>query len=182
MRSRGAGGQVASTGGCDRRLVLTCFILARQQNRICRSPHPSTDGNNCLDARRTKSTSGGVLLLSCCHFIDLFPPYQNKCRAFQILRARLLDLKLTKQMAEQRAIRNNLVHSADRSEKIRTYNYPQVSFNLSLYTLNCNNKPVGPCDGPPDRTDAKKSDGRHGRRRAGGHTRRAGTARQGGSH
>ena len=51
---------------------------------------------------------------------------QNKRRAFQVLAARLMDQKLTKEMAERRAVRQNLVKTADRSEKIRTYNYAQV--------------------------------------------------------
>ena len=51
---------------------------------------------------------------------------QNKRRAFQVLAARLMDQKLTREMAERRAIRQNLVKTADRSEKIRTYNYAQV--------------------------------------------------------
>ena len=37
-----------------------------------------------------------------------------------------MDQKLTKEMAERRAVRHNLVKTADRSEKIRTYNYAQV--------------------------------------------------------
>lgn len=37
-----------------------------------------------------------------------------------------MDLKLTREIAERRATRQNLVRTADRSEKIRTYNYAQV--------------------------------------------------------
>lgn len=51
--------------------------------------------------------------------------HQNKRSAFQVLRARLLDQKLTYDIAERRATRQNLVRTADRSEKIRTYNYAQ---------------------------------------------------------
>jgi len=51
--------------------------------------------------------------------------HQNRRRAFQILRARLMDLKLTRDQAERRATRKTLVRTADRGEKIRTYNYPQ---------------------------------------------------------
>ena len=43
-----------------------------------------------------------------------------------MLAARLMDQKLTREMAERRAVRQNLVKTADRSEKIRTYNYAQV--------------------------------------------------------
>jgi len=51
--------------------------------------------------------------------------HQNRRRAFQVLNARLMDLKLTKEMVERRTVRQNLVKNADRSEKIRTYNYAQ---------------------------------------------------------
>ncbi|KIJ05234.1 hypothetical protein PAXINDRAFT_141427 [Paxillus involutus ATCC 200175] len=51
--------------------------------------------------------------------------HQNKRRAFQVLRARLMDLKITKDIADRRATRQNLIRTADRSEKIRTYNYAQ---------------------------------------------------------
>ncbi|KAI0056366.1 peptide chain release factor 1 [Artomyces pyxidatus] len=51
--------------------------------------------------------------------------HQNRRRAFQVLRARLMDQKIIREQAERRATRKNLVRTADRSEKIRTYNYPQ---------------------------------------------------------
>ena len=37
-----------------------------------------------------------------------------------------MDLKIMQDQAERRATRKSLVRTADRSEKIRTYNYPQV--------------------------------------------------------
>ena len=51
---------------------------------------------------------------------------QNRRRAFQVLRARLMDRKLNQEMIERRDMRRSLVGSVDRSEKIRTYNYAQV--------------------------------------------------------
>ncbi|KZT64801.1 release factor [Daedalea quercina L-15889] len=51
--------------------------------------------------------------------------HQNRRRAFQILRARLMDRKMTQDVVERRDARRKLVSSADRGEKIRTYNYPQ---------------------------------------------------------
>ncbi|KDR79099.1 hypothetical protein GALMADRAFT_265618 [Galerina marginata CBS 339.88] len=51
--------------------------------------------------------------------------HQNRRRAFQVLRSRLLDQKLTREMEERRTTRRNLVRGADRSEKIRTYNFAQ---------------------------------------------------------
>jgi len=57
---------------------------------------------------------------------------QNKRRAFQVLASRLMDAKLTKEIADRRATKNSLVQSADRSEKIRTYNFAQVCCLISL--------------------------------------------------
>lgn len=50
---------------------------------------------------------------------------QNKQRAMGILRARLFELAIREQQAEQDAARKAQVGSGDRSEKIRTYNFPQ---------------------------------------------------------
>jgi peptide chain release factor 1 len=50
---------------------------------------------------------------------------QNKIKAMQVLRARLLDLKLAEQEAERARMRRSQVSTGDRSAKIRTYNFPQ---------------------------------------------------------
>ncbi len=50
---------------------------------------------------------------------------KNKAKAMKVLRARLLDAMVKKQNAEISAARKNQVGSGDRSERIRTYNYPQ---------------------------------------------------------
>jgi len=50
---------------------------------------------------------------------------KNKARALRVLRARLYELERQRQHAERRAARREMVKSGDRSEKIRTYNFPQ---------------------------------------------------------
>lgn len=65
---------------------------------------------------------------------------QNRLRARQILLARLYDLEMEKQRLEQEGERRSQVGTGDRSEKIRTYNYPQNRVtdhrvNVSSYNL-----------------------------------------------
>jgi peptide chain release factor 1 len=50
---------------------------------------------------------------------------QNKIKAMEVLRARLLDLRVAEQEAERARMRRTQVGTGDRSAKIRTYNYPQ---------------------------------------------------------
>ncbi len=50
---------------------------------------------------------------------------KNKEKAFEVLKAKLYQLEFDKQQKEQKAIRWDQIGSGDRSEKIRTYNFPQ---------------------------------------------------------
>ena len=66
--------------------------------------------------------------------------YKNKDKALRVLRARLLDARVAEQNAEIAANRRSQVGTGDRSERIRTYNYPQLRvtdhrIGLTLYRL-----------------------------------------------
>ena len=66
--------------------------------------------------------------------------HKNKTRAMTMLKARILDAERQAQQEEQAQTRKTLVGSGDRSERIRTYNYPQGRvtdhrINLTLYKL-----------------------------------------------
>ena len=65
---------------------------------------------------------------------------QNKNKAFALLKTKLYDLELQRQQAEASAERLSQIGTGDRSEKIRTYNFPQGRvtdhrINLTLYKL-----------------------------------------------
>jgi peptide chain release factor 1 len=66
--------------------------------------------------------------------------HKNKAKAMKVLKARLYDLELSKQQEKITTQRRSMIRSGDRSEKIRTYNYPQGRvtdhrIQLTLYRL-----------------------------------------------
>jgi peptide chain release factor 1 len=66
--------------------------------------------------------------------------HKNRERALKILAARLKDRQLREQQAQEATLRKSLIGSGDRSERIRTYNFPQGRvtdhrINLTLYKI-----------------------------------------------
>ncbi|MES2356223.1 MAG: peptide chain release factor 1 [Pseudomonadota bacterium] len=66
--------------------------------------------------------------------------HKNKAQALKVLAARIYDAQLRAQQAKEAATRKSLIGSGDRSERIRTYNFPQGRItdhriNLTLYKI-----------------------------------------------
>ena len=67
-------------------------------------------------------------------------PFKNRDKAMQMIRAKLYDIKMREQTDKIESTRRQQVGTGDRSEKIRTYNYPQSRvtdhrIKMTIYSL-----------------------------------------------
>jgi peptide chain release factor 1 len=114
---------------------------------VKRSSGPGGQSVNTTDSavRITHLPTGLVVEIQ-----DEKSQHKNKAKALAVLRSRLLELELRKARDEEDEVRRSMVGSGERSEKIRTYNFPQDRITDHRIGLDVHDLP-GVLDGDLDR-------------------------------